>query len=147
MKIQAINNNQNQYKSKINFGGKLILPENTSEKAGKFITENKEKLLVLAGKLPYDTYVRELPTKEQSGKLVLVFVKEGEVVKESMIERLTQEVNEQTDTFEKLKESLGIFLESIKYSEKPSIYVKKRKYYVPETIGRPQKPFIPKNKH
>ena len=146
MKIHAINN-QNQHKSNFNFNGKLIFSENLSERALELIKGNRERLLVLAEKSPSDMFVRELPTKEKNIRIAIIPIENTEEPIESAIAPIIEEINNQTNFHERIKEVTENFLDNMKYIEKAPNDKRKNRYYIPKKIGKPQKPFIKKNKH
>ena len=122
------------------------MSEDLSERALEFIKRNEEELLVLAIPSPCDMFVKELPTKEKNVKIAVIPIKNVEESIGRTIEHLIEEIDKQTNLYERMKIITENFLENMEYMKEPSTGKRKNRYYVPKKIGQPQKPFIKKRK-
>ena len=148
MKIQAINNNQYQYKSKTNFTGNVILPEKLSQNAERFIQKSIEKISKLVEKTPYDIYVKEVAPKEKEAPAIVIMVKDTNektnMPKQAVIDAISVLIEEPKVNKEEILE-FKMKLESMKELSEQLQFMKaekpKKKYYIPKKIGNPQKPY------
>lgn len=154
MKIQAINNNQNQYKTKTNFMGNVILPEKLSVNAERFIQKSFEKISKLVEKTPYDIYVKEVAPKEKEAPAIVFMVKDtkedANLPKQAVIDAISILIEEPKVNKEEVLEFKMPSISIREISEQLLCLKNKKhknKYYVPSKIGSPQKPYTKRRRY
>lgn len=147
MKVQSINNNQQQFKSKTNFKGKIILPEKLSGNAEKIIQKSIGKISKLIEKKPYDVYVKEVAPKEKEAPAIVIMVKDTKektnMTKQAVIDAISVLIEEPKVKEEEILEFKMPPVSIKELSEQMLFFNRKpkRKHYVPKKIGNPQKPY------
>ena len=117
--------------------------------ATEYVNQSKETLIVYAKKLPYDVRLKELPKRDKNNKPILILIKDGEELKQSVIEKIIETMNDGVDHATKMKEFAQTLFETIgkmDYLKTSQIHEIKNKPHVPKTIGNPQKPFVKRKK-
>ena len=145
MKVNSADN----YLTKQNFSGKLIVPENMSEMGKQFVDRYGERIIRIIEPEQGDMFLHEIPiNKSGDKKIVLVYNQETEpkTPTKIVLNEIIAEFNRRVD-LSKIKIEFDRLLnmrESVKVLKEEPV---KQKPYVPLKIGKLQKPFIKRKKY